>query len=82
MKKDIIKKLGGIAGEIAKEGLGKSGGNPRTIGDVLENVTDFIIDHVTSVLGGVHSAGGERGGGKGGGRGQGGGGRGGGRGCS
>lgn len=73
MKKDIIKKLGSIAGGIAKDGIGESVGKRRTAGDVSGNVTDLIIDHVTNALGG-----GGRGGGKGGGGSQGGGGKGGG----
>ena len=81
MKKELMRNLGNMVGQMMKEGIGKSADKTRSSGDVSGNPADSIVDQVTGAFGGRGGAG--CGSGGGGGRGSGGGrGGGGGRRCS
>ena len=77
MKKEVIKGLGDVAGEILRGVTGKALSKNRNTEDTVGGITDSIIDTITGALGGKGGSGqggGGRGGGKGGGGGRGGGG--------
>ena len=52
MKKEIIKGLGDIVGDMAKGAGGKTSTKSRKAGDVVENVSGSIIDTIAGKLGG------------------------------
>ena len=52
MKKEIIKGLGDIVGDMAKGAGGKSSTKNRKSGDMLGNMADTIIDTISGKLGG------------------------------
>lgn len=65
MKKEIIKGLGNIAEEIAREVVGKSLSKNRNVEDTAGNIADSIIDDITGALGGGDRGKGRSGGGQG-----------------
>lgn len=73
MKKEVIKGLGDLAGEILRGVKGKAISKNRNTEDTAGGITDSIIDTITGALGGK-GGGGQGGGGGGRGCGQGGGG--------
>ena len=53
MNKNILRELGDIAGEIAKQGIGKLPKKNQFTDKILENITDFIVEQATKALGGT-----------------------------